>query len=134
MAVFYLLLSFLTQKLSIDRNHADAKDIYRVLRWNKMIHDFDLNSSAKTADYIVNNYGEVDELTRVVYPGYLYFRFNEIANQEKSALIVDSSFFRVFSFRMLAGSYTESLRKPYSVVIGDSEERDQLFPHEGDHS
>jgi hypothetical protein len=72
MAVFYLLLSFISQQLSVDRQHVDVEKVYRVLRWNKMISDFDPNNSKKTADYLVNHYSEVEELTHVVYPGYLF--------------------------------------------------------------
>jgi ABC-type antimicrobial peptide transport system permease subunit len=60
---------------------------------------------------------EVENSCRITNAGSLLFRRNDKVFNEEKVLAVDSSFFRMFTIRLLAGDVSTILRNPQSIVI-----------------
>jgi putative ABC transport system permease protein len=61
----------------------------------------------------------IENSCRMTNAGSLLFRYKDKAFYEDKVVAVDSSFFRMFTFTMLAGDPATVLNDPHSVVISD---------------
>ena len=66
------------------------------------------------------NIPEIENSCRMTYTGSLLIRWNDKVFNEEKVLAVDSSFFRMFTFRLLSGDSRTTLRDPQSIVISDA--------------
>ena len=62
---------------------------------------------------------EIENSCRVTNAGSMLFRRNSINFYEDKVVAVDSSFFRMFTFTLLAGDARAVLKDPQSIVISD---------------
>ena len=69
------------------------------------------------------NIPEIANSCRMTYTGSLLFRWNDKVFNEEKVLAVDSSFFRMFTFQLLAGDEKSVLTDPQSIVISDEMSR-----------
>jgi putative ABC transport system permease protein len=66
---------------------------------------------------------EIENSCRMTNTGSLLFRRNDKIFYEEKVMAVDSSFFGMFTIKMLEGDRLNALRDPQSIVISDEMER-----------
>jgi putative ABC transport system permease protein len=119
-----LMLLFVRHELSYDRFHEAADRIHRVV----LIND---NPQTRTphpmAQALVRDIPEVESavsLTPIWGPGLTRptysIRYEDRQFEERDLLAVDSTFFEVFDFPVVAGNGPAALREPFAVVITES--------------
>lgn len=113
------MVVYLRDELSYDRFNPKG---YRIAR---VIMEYGINgvrggkgnyTSAKVLPALKANFPEVEEGVRMSPAQRLVKHDNQIFN-EKNFLFVDSTFFNLFEFRLLYGSYDEVLEAPKSLVL-----------------
>jgi len=62
----------------------------------------------------------VEQTVRISYPEEAQFSYQQHTYHAKSITYTDSSFFDVFSFKLLIGDPSEALTAPYSVILTNS--------------
>lgn len=119
-AAFILIFLHIIDELSYDRFHRDADRIYRV-SVNGVVSGDALNvavSAAPTGEAMVRDIPSVINFTRVdQFPQSVHFSWNERNYYQEGLLFVDSTFFDIFSFRMIRGNPNKALVEPYSLVL-----------------
>ena len=125
MAVCLLIILFIQNELSFDKQHEKAKDIYRVV--------LERSYPGRSTSYsiipqsigaaIKTEYPEVLESTRLFNlggNGSFFLRIGEKTFEEKRVLAADSNFFRVFTSKILHGDANTALEKPNSAVLNET--------------
>lgn len=118
-ATSLLIFLFIRDELSYDRFHKDADRIYRVATIGKMGDQRVLNvavTSAPLAEGFREHIPEVEEITRI-RPYLMILSHNEDIYKESKVFYADSTFFDVFSFKMMQGDAGKALTEPYSIVL-----------------
>ena len=121
-----LILLYVFEEFSYDQFHKDASRIHRIAFFNN-------NPQTRTphpmAQALVKNFPEVEEavsLTPLYGPGlskqsiYLHNPDQDILYQEPDGYAADSTFFRVFDFRLIIGNEEEALKKTGGLIISQS--------------
>jgi putative ABC transport system permease protein len=126
----YILL-YVENQYSYDKQHNNAKDIYRITTSLSLTGDKHNNatSSPPIAPAMKNDFAEVNQFARVVTTIGVkqhLLRYKEKSFYEKDAAFVDSTFFDVFTFHFIYGDEKNALREPYSIVLLKST-ADKLF-------
>src|SRR5262249_35643318 len=122
LAACLLLVTWIVHELSYDKFHSQASRIYR----SSLEYSFG-GQTAKTSvsptallPALEKNFAEVETGVRVYNPSswntYIGRR-GEALFQEGKFFYADSTFFKVFSFRMIAGDAATALTEPNSVVL-----------------
>lgn len=119
LASFFFITLYVINELSYDRFHKNYKNIYRLKVVGRMAGgEIDQAvTAAPMARAMVADYPEVLEATRVTSMGEWLIRFGENRFNEDGVLFADSSFFRVFSFRLLKGDPASALERPKSLIL-----------------
>lgn len=112
--MFVLLLSvYIKQELSVDQFHKNKGRIFR------LYHEETSMFGAPTGEYIKNQLPEVEAYTRIkneegnaTFPGNHKTRVNY--------LLADSTFFTMFSFRLIEGNPHEVLKTKDRAVLSES--------------
>jgi putative ABC transport system permease protein len=119
----YILL-FVQDQYSYDRQHRDAKDIYRVTSTVKLNGDKHQGAatSPPVAPAMKNDFDEVLQFTRVVNTGLIgvpehLLHYKDRSFYEKDEVFADPGFFDLFSYHFTGGNVANSLKEPYSVVL-----------------
>ena len=119
----YIVL-YVKDQYSYDRQHTDAKNIYRVTSALSLPGDKHNNStcSPPIAPAMKKDFGEVLQYARVVNAGLMgatnnLLRYKEKSFYEKEALYVDSTFFDIFTYHFSSGKPANALMDPYTVVL-----------------
>jgi putative ABC transport system permease protein len=125
------ILFFVNDQYSYDKQHRDVKNIYRVT--TSLTHTGDKVSVAATSPPVgpamKNDFPQVVQYTRVVptlgikehlisYGGKAFY--------ENDAVMVDSTFFNLFTYHFTQGSPLNALSTPASIVLMKSV-ADKLF-------
>jgi putative ABC transport system permease protein len=116
-----LILLFVRNELSYDRFHSNQKNIYRV----NLSHEQSgqITSMAVTVAAVgptmLQEFPEVTDMTRMSTGEEGYFTFENKHYFSTPVTYTDSSFFNMFSFRLLLGNPTTALTEPYSVVLSE---------------
>ena len=122
LATGLLMLLWVMDELSFDRQHPDVARIYResahVNAGGK--HLVLENCPAPHAAYALREIPEVERAVRIVDAGTLLVRHGEVSNLEKRGVFADTSFFQVFKTEILAGNQYQPFGAPNSVVITKS--------------
>jgi putative ABC transport system permease protein len=122
LATCILLVTWITHELSYDRFHKNANRLYRA----SMEYSFggQTNKTALSPTALLpaleKNFPEVENGARVYNPSsYNPFvvRKDDKLFQETKFYYADSTFFEIFSFKLLEGSEKYALTKPRSLVI-----------------
>ncbi len=118
-SIFILL--YVVNELSYDRFHAKSDQIYRIwirgsMPATEMRHAV---TSPPMAEALLNDFPEVEQVVRLKQSGGWMVRtgdrkFHETARE---FIFADSTFFDVFSFRLLKGDPATCLRDPRSIVL-----------------
>ncbi|HEY4197305.1 MAG TPA: ABC transporter permease, partial [Mucilaginibacter sp.] len=117
----YILL-YVQDQYSYDKHHQDAKNIYRVT--TSLAHTGDVakmaTASPPIAPALKSDFPEVVEYTRVVptlgVKAHL-LTYKEKAFYENDAFMVDSTFFKVFTYHFTNGSPANAFTDINSIVL-----------------
>jgi putative ABC transport system permease protein len=118
----YIVLYVLDQ-YNYDKHHRDAENIYRITSALVLPGNQPENMatcSPPVAPAMKNDFGEVVEFTRTtgtIGMNQHLLRYQDKSLYETDAIFVDSTFFKVFTYRFLQGSDENVLSEPYSVVL-----------------
>ncbi|MEO6231941.1 MAG: ABC transporter permease [Ferruginibacter sp.] len=114
-----MIFLFIMNEFSYDKFHKDGEHIYRVMRVS--------NSDALPgnipylspmyAPTLANDYPDAIKSVTRVSPDNDLVTYNNISFNEKKIYLVDSNFFRFFSFKLLKGSAATVLNDPLSIVM-----------------
>lgn len=111
-----LIVLYIHHELSYDTMHTKADRIYRV--GLKGSETGDIVTTAPLAFTAVEELPEVEDATRIChFLDIQTIRYNETTIVEEKIYFADSTFFDVFSFKLLAGDPTTALIKPNTLVI-----------------
>ncbi|WP_028298172.1 ABC transporter permease [Olivibacter sitiensis] len=135
LSCLYIVI-YVQDQFSYDKHHQRADDIYRV---NTLLNSRGQEMNMSTASPPVGpalkaDFPAVEEYTRVVnmekmgIPQNLV-TYGEKALYEKSALLVDSTFFSIFDYHFVAGGSQNALNEPNTIVLEKSF-ADKLFGDE----
>jgi len=126
LASVLLISLYVNDELSYDKFHKNAEDIYRVAWWSN-------NPQTRTphpmAQALVRDFPQVEaavSLSPIWGPGLTKQTFSirnlekDITYDESGLLSVDSTFFDVFSFKLLQGNKDKVLRQIGGLLISQS--------------
>ncbi|HEY5462178.1 MAG TPA: ABC transporter permease [Hanamia sp.] len=122
LAVCLLIVLYVKDELSYDKFNVNANRIYRL--------DADIYFNNTEADMatapdplptaMVRDYPEVEQMVRVNEQGDILIKKNNQNIQDHHSAFVDSTFFKVFTFPMIAGNPNTALDEPNSIVIDET--------------
>jgi len=116
-----LISVYVFNEISYDKFHENSDRIVRVGVVGKMLGN-DLNmavTSSAMAGPLLEEYPEVETLTRILRDNSSMVSHEDLTFTE-NILYVDSTFFDVFSFKLLQGDPKEVLTAPHSIVITEN--------------
>lgn len=122
LACSFLIILYIYHEISFDKFHDDYENIYRVANKGEIAGDF-LNvavSSSPMVPELIKNYPEIESGTRINEAGEIFLNYNDRKFYEENFLYADSTFWDVFSFKMLNGDPSKALSKPYTMVLTES--------------
>ena len=113
-----LILLYINHELSYDKFHMDYDRIYRVTAKAKLAgSETEMGvSSPPLADRLIHDVEEIESITRLLQL-HRVIEYKDNLYREDEMLYADSTFFDVFSFKVLQGDSKSMLRDPYSIVL-----------------
>lgn len=120
-AVIYITL-FVQFELGFDKFHEKGENIYRVGVYGMMMNN-EINqavTAAPMAEAMQNDYPEVINTCRIRRAGDWLIRYDDKKFNEKEFLFADSTFFEMFSFKLLKGDPKTALTKPNNIVMTET--------------
>ncbi len=124
MAVCILIFLYILHETSYDTFHEDHDRIFRLAVDAKVSNEFfeAAASSGPMGPALLSDYPEeVENFTRIQKtPKDLLLSFDDKAFYEEGFYYADSTFFDMFSFRLLEGDPETVLDEPFSLVIDES--------------
>lgn len=121
---FLLLATYLTNELRYDRFHAKANRIVRLVMTEQKSGESEVSSVGVTPTAPVPVFkqalSEVEDGVRIYNyagDGGARVKYGDKLFSEKKMLVADESFFKIFSFKFIAGNPALALANPQSVVI-----------------
>jgi putative ABC transport system permease protein len=113
------LILYVSDELSFDRYHEKSQQIYRI---QSHITEPDdeftwIVAPIPFAPQLKEDYPEVEAVTRLFNFNRSLFINGEIEFTEEDVYYADSTFFDIFSYKVLEGSTEEALDSPYSIVL-----------------
>ena len=118
MTACFLIFLYVHFELSYDSFHSKADRIYRLATDVKTPTETLYNGTTNipVVPAIKNDFPEVESYVRVADLGILV-RKGDLKFQEDNIRVVDSTFFRVFDFKLLKGDMNKALQAPFTVVL-----------------
>ena len=116
------LFIYILDELSYDRYHKDAENIYRVVS-NIKEPDNEYTwavAQIPLGEELQEFYPEVKNAVRFFSTGPTQFRIANHSYTEDEFYLADSSVFDMFSYEFMKGDPSQSLAKPYSVVLTET--------------
>jgi putative ABC transport system permease protein len=116
---FLFITLYVMHELSYDRFHRNYENIYRVKVVGQLSGGVldQAVTCAPMAGALVNDYPEVILSTRLTRMGAWLIQFGENRFNEDGVLFADSTFFRVFDFKLLKGDPNTALERPRSMIL-----------------
>ncbi len=116
---FIFITLYVINELSYDRFHTNYENIYRIKIVGRMAGgELDQAvTAAPMAQAMLKDYPEVLQATRVKGMGDWLIRFGDKKFNEDGVLFADSTFFNVFSFKLLKGDPGTALVRPRSMIL-----------------
>jgi putative ABC transport system permease protein len=114
------LVMYVTDELSFDRYHKNAG---RIVRVQSHITETDdsftwIVAQIPFGPQVIKDYPDVEAFTRLNQQGAAMYKANDGKEfNEENVYMADSSFFDIFSYRILEGDVTGSLKHPNSMVL-----------------
>jgi len=142
MACCMLILFWVRDELGYDRFHRNSDRIFRVVSdWTKNNWDGMPGTPSPLAPAVQEQLPEVESSARFSWHDRKVFRYKEKAFYEDRGIIVDPSFFKIFTFPLLKGEWETAFTGPADIVItetmaakyfGGDEPLGKAFEVEGD--
>jgi putative ABC transport system permease protein len=122
LAVFLMIVLYVTDELNYDAYNKNADLIYRV---DADIYFNNTQFSAVTtpeplAATLVKNYPQVAAMVRFNYQGDILVKKDDQNIQDHHAVFADSTLFKVFTLPMIEGDPSTALNGPNSIVIDET--------------
>jgi putative ABC transport system permease protein len=118
MACCLLILFWVLDELSYDRFHPNAGRIFRIVSdWTKHNWNGMEGTPAPLASAILSELPEVEKTARFTTQNRMVFRHKDKVFYESRGIIVDPSFFEIFSFPFARGSRQTAFAGPADMVI-----------------
>ena len=117
-----LIIFYIQDELSYDKFHEKSDQIYRICALGS-IGNTPINqvyTCAPLPQTLIADYPEVIQAVRISGKRDAVLNYGGKTFYEDQVLAVDSTFFDVFSFRLLEGDPSNVLREPLTVVITES--------------
>jgi putative ABC transport system permease protein len=122
---FLMITLFIRDELSYDKFHSKSDRIYRIYA-KGFVGNTPINQTytcAPLPQTMIADFPEVVQATRIAGKWSIVVKFQDKAFYEDNILVVDSTFFDVFDFKLVRGDPETVLVKPNSVVITESTAR-----------
>ena len=112
---------WVSDELNFDRFNTSGDSLYRVEEDQPYSNGlFHVNVTPwQSGPVWKESIPEIENCCRMTYTGSLLFRWNDKVFNEEKVLAVDSSFFKMFTFKLISGDKNSILRDPQSIVISD---------------
>ena len=123
MACVILIFKWVNNELSYDSFFKDRDTIYRVnwsYKWNGN-EGIGPTTPPPLAAKLTDEIPEVEASTRIYSSPVMVVRYKDRFFNEEHILGVDSNFFSLFNFKLIAGDLKSSLLLPNSVILTESE-------------
>jgi len=118
MACCLLILFWVQDELSYDRFHANAGRIFRVVSdWAKYNWNGVEGMPAPLAPAILSELPETEKAARLATQNRMVFRYEDKVFYESRGIIVDPSFFDIFSFPLIKGRWETAFTGPADMVV-----------------
>jgi putative ABC transport system permease protein len=117
-----LIILYVSNELSYDKFNKDYERIYRIVLKGQVKGD-PVNiaiTCAPMAKTLINEYPEVESATRIARMGDWLVGSGERKFNEEQFLFADSTFFDVFSFKLIKGDPKKVLSRPRTMVMTKS--------------
>ncbi|MFT3704159.1 MAG: ABC transporter permease [Agriterribacter sp.] len=112
-----LIMLYVKDEVSFDRFHKNANNIYRIAKKSKS-NDQNGSTGFLQGPRFIQNVPGIKSFVRVQGGAEDIKKGNEV--QEQSGILhVDSNFFSVFAFPLLAGNPATCLTEPHSIVLSE---------------
>jgi putative ABC transport system permease protein len=122
LTVTIFIILYIYDEVTYDRSHLLYKRIYRLEADftidNK--HDKFAVTQVPMGPTLKDEYPEIEEFTRCVNVGTMYFRHKDREFTEDSIMFADSTFFRIFTHKFLYGDPEHALNRPNTIVVTKS--------------
>ncbi len=117
LAVCLLIVLYVKDELSYDKYNVNANNIYRL---DGDIYFNNTEANMATAPdplpvALVRDYPEVEQMVRINSQGDILIKKDNQNIQDHHAAYVDSTFFKVFTFPMIAGDPNTALMNPIQL-------------------
>jgi len=122
LACSIMIILFVAYELSYDRFNEKKDNIYRLIL-NGKFGDAELNgayTAAPTAAAFLEDFPEVIDAARLDRWAEVVIKYDDKSFVEKDMILVDSSFFNIFSFDLIQGNENDVLNAPYKLVLTES--------------
>jgi len=122
---FLMITLFIRDELSYDKFHSKSDRIYRICA-KGFVGNTPINQTytcAPLPQTMMADFPEVVQATRIAGKWSIVVKFQDKAFYEDNILVVDSTFFDVFDFKLIKGDPKTVLVTPNSIVITESTSR-----------
>lgn len=116
LAVFIIIVQFVSFELSYDDFHAEGDYLYRVesqFYKNDVLMDDWATSSSGYGKALEHEFPEITGMTRIwLWNRARVVQYEDTKYREKNVVAADASFFQLFSYPLLSGNPREVLAEP----------------------
>jgi len=122
MTACFLIFLYVSFELSYDSFHSKADRIYRIVCDIKTPTEV-INAGGPSwavPPNVKDEFPEVESFVRIAGNDNVLMRKGDIKFNEENAMWADSSFFKVFDFKLLKGNPQTALKEPFSVVFSET--------------
>ncbi len=126
LASFIVILLYLNYELSYDKWDASLKKVYKISE--RTDQDILTRTPAPLASFLKQNLPEVEAATSI-QPSGDFETLLDVGDKkiyQSSGIVADSSFFKVFPYKIIKGNAATALDKPNAIVIS-SQLSEKLF-------
>src|SRR5687768_4486232 len=119
MTACFLIFLYIKFELSYDSLHSKGDRIYRIVTDIKTPTEV-INASGPSwavPPNMKDEFAEVEDVVRIAGNDNLLIRKGDVKYEEENVMWVDSSFFKVFDFKLLKGNPHTALTAPFSIVF-----------------
>ncbi len=121
LACCLMILFWIQDELGYDRFHENSGRIYRIVSdWTKHKWNGIEGTPAPLAPAIEKELPEIEKTARFATHNRMVFRYGKKTFYEDRGIIVDPSFFEIFSFPFLAGNPKTAFTGPADLVISET--------------
>lgn len=122
MTACFLIFLYISFELSYDSFHSKADRIYRVVADIKTPTEVIKAGGPSWAvpPNAKDEFPEIEAFVRIAGGDNVLVRKGDIKFQEENSMWADSTFFKVFDFKLLKGDPKTALKDPFSIVFTES--------------